>query len=226
MIEDTLNHIHKNFEWLYDNAAVDDKQTFKMICQQKTDGVFQVESDMFKGLVKQIQPKSLEDLAMLVAVGRPGPLSIKANDDLETNRKDPSKRKQYLRNTDDFLDRSSGVILYQEQLMQISVRCFGFNQSQSDSIMRKILGKKKVEQLPMLRRIMIYGMIPGKGPEGWKENEDSPWYDEKWKYGEAIPGGMKFGYTKEEIDKFFNDIQGFASYCFNLGHSLAYQLVA
>ena len=65
----------------------------------------------------------------------------------------------------------------------------------------------------MLRRIMIYGMIPGKGPEGWKENEDSPWYDEKRKYGEAIPGGMKFGYTKEEIDKFFNDIQGFASYC-------------
>lgn len=226
MIEDTLNHIHKNFEWLYENAAVDDKETFKMICKQKTDGMFQIESDMFKGLVKQIQPKTLEDLAMLVAVGRPGPLSIKANDDLETNRKDPSKRKQYLRNINDFLDRSSGVILYQEQLMQISIRCFGFNQSQSDSIMRKILGKKKVEQLPMLRRIMIYGMIPGKGPDGWKENENSPWYDEKGKYGNAIPGGVKLGYTAEEIDQFFNDIQGFASYCFNLGHSLAYGYTA
>ena len=226
MIEDTLNHIHKNFEWLYENAAVDDKKTFRMICEQKTDGMFQIESDMFKGLVKQIQPKTLEDLAMLVAVGRPGPLSIKANDDLEINRKDPSKRKRYLRNTDDFLDRSSGVILYQEQLMQISVRCFGFNQSQSDSIMRKILGKKKVEQLPMLRRIMIYGMIPGKGPDGWKENENSPWYDEKGKYGDAIPGGVKLGYTAEEIDQFFNDIQGFASYCFNLGHSLAYGYTA
>lgn len=88
--------------------------------------------------------------------------------------------------------------------------------------MRKILGKKKVEQLPMLRRMMIWGMIPGKGPAGWKENENSPWYDEEGKYGTAICGGLALGYKREVIETFFTEIQGYASYCFNLGHSLSY----
>lgn len=226
IVEGTLLSIGKDFEWLYNTVTMDDKKAFKMICEGKTEAMFQIESDMMKGLVKNIQPTSIEDLSALVAIGRPGPLSVGVDKDYADWKKHPENIKEYLPNIQDFLVRSHGTIVYQEQLMQISMRCFGFNQAQSDSIMRKILGKKKVEQLPMLRRIMIYGMKSGKGPDGWRENEDSVWYDEDGHYGDPICGGIALGYNKEQIEKFFNDIQGFASYCFNLGHSLAYGYIA
>lgn len=226
IIEGTLTDIGKDFNWLYKTVTMDDKKAFKMICQGKVEGMFQIESDMMKGLVKSIQPTSINDLSALVAIGRPGPLSAGIDKNYAEWKNDPSKVVEFLPNTSDFLERSHGCIVYQEQLMQISMRCFGFNQSQSDSIMRKILGKKKIEQLPMLRRIMIYGMKSGKGPEGWEKDNDAPWYDEDGHYGDPICGGLALGYKKEQIEKFFKDIQGFASYCFNLGHSLAYGYVS
>lgn len=56
-------------------------------------------------------------------------------------------------------------------------------------------------------------MKTGKGPEGWKDNQDICWYDEDGHYGDPIPGGLAMGYNKDDIEKFFKDIQGFASYC-------------
>lgn len=226
IIEDTLTTIGKDFPWLYEMVTMDDKKTFKLIKSGKTDAVFQIESNMMKGLVKSIQPDNINDLSALVAIGRPGPLSIGADKQYAEQKKDPSKAIKYLDNIDDIVARSFGCIIYQEQLMQISMRVCGFNQGQSDSIMRKILGKKKSDMLPMLRRCMIYGMIPGKGPEGWENDDNAPWYDETEHFGPKIPGAVAMGYKAEDVDKFFHDIQGFASYCFNLAHSLCYGYIA
>lgn len=226
MIENTLKSIGKTFEDLYREADITDKDTYDMICRGETDSVFQIESNMMKGLVKSIQPNTLDDLSALVAIGRPGPLSCGTDKQYAEWKKDPSKIKEYLPNISDITARSAGTLIYQEQLMQISIKCFGFNQSQSDSIVRKILGKKKIKQLPMLRRMMIYGMKTGKGPEGWEDNQDMCWYDEDGHYGDPIPGGIAMGYKKDDIEKFFDSIQGFASYCFNLSHSLCYGYIS
>jgi DNA polymerase-3 subunit alpha len=69
IIEGTLLSIDKDFNWLYDTVTMNDKKTFKMIRDLKTDAVFQIESDMMKGLVKDIQPDNIEDLSALVALG-------------------------------------------------------------------------------------------------------------------------------------------------------------
>lgn len=229
LIEDTLKDIGKDFQWLYDTVTMDDKKAFKLLCSGKTEGMFQIESSMMRGLIDNIQPDNIEDLSALVAVGRPGPLSVSADKLYAEWKRSPSKRNEYLPNIKDILDRSYGTIVYQEELMLISKRVCGFDDGQADSIMRKILGKKIEAMLPMLRRCMIYGKVNHEGPEGWDTekhaNDDEPWYDPTGHYGKPIPGAVKMGYKAEDVDQFFHDIQGFASYCFNLSHSLAYGYV-
>lgn len=65
---------------------------------------------------------------------------------------------------------------------------------------------------PMIRRCLIYGKKNIPGPEGWEDDNNAPWYDEKQKYGTEISGALSNGYTVEEVDKFFNDLVGFGSY--------------
>ena len=208
---------------------MNDKKSFAMIRSGKTEGMFQIESNMMKGLVKNIQPDRIEDLAALVAIGRPGPMSVSSDRLYAEWKKDPSKAIQYLPNIEDILARSYGTIIYQEELMQISMRVCGFDQGQSDSIMRKIIGKKKASMLPILRRCMIWGKVNHEGPKDWDKeehkNDSEPWYDPTGHYGAPIPGAVAKGYSVEEVDKFFHDIQGFASYSFNLGHSISYGLL-
>lgn len=66
--------------------------------------------------------------------------------------------------------------------------------------------------MKMLIRCHIYGKKNCEGPEGWETNDNLPWYDPKRKYGGEIEGALKHGYSKDEILKFFRDIEDFASY--------------
>ena len=127
-----------------------------------------------------------------------------------------------IRGCENILDETYGITIYQEQLMHISKKVAGFNDLQADSITRKILGKKKVDMMPMLKRCHIYGKKNCEGPKGWENNDDLPWYDPKSKYGGEIPGGISNGYTKQEILDYFNKIEAFAHYSFNKAHSACY----
>lgn len=69
VLEATLTTLGKDFNWLYEHVKMDDKKAFRMICSGKTEGMFQIESNMMKGLIKNIQPDNIEDLAALVAIG-------------------------------------------------------------------------------------------------------------------------------------------------------------
>lgn len=110
--------------------------------------------------------------------------------------------------------------------MAIGIKAFGFNKNQSDSILRKIIGKKKKDKLEMLRRIVKYGKINKNGPEGWENNPDLPWYDPKEKLGDEICGGMKNGYSESEIDQFWITLMGFADYAFNKSHAFCYSVLS
>ena len=81
--------------------------------------------------------------------------------------------------------------------------------------------------MAMLRRMFIYGKKNVKGPEGWEDNPDLPWYDAGGKhYGDEISGGLAKGYSLDELEKFNNDIQSYASYLFNLSHSVSYSYIS
>ena len=110
--------------------------------------------------------------------------------------------------------------------MQISKRVAGFDDSQADSITRKVLAKKKKALLPMMIRCHIFGKKNCEGPEGWENDDHAPWYDPDAHYGKEIPGGLKNGYTEQEIRAYFDKIMGFASYAFNLSHAATYSYIS
>ena len=132
-----------------------------------------------------------------------------------------------LRGMDEVLKSTYGTTVYQEQTMAIGVEAMGFNMNQADTLIRKTFAKKKLDKMEMLRRIMKYGKIKTNGPKGWHDNPKMPWYDPDGKMGPAIDGGIKYhGYTEEEMDDFWNNIKGCASYLFNKSHAAAYSFIS
>ena len=227
IIKDTLYHINKElkFEDLYDMVDINDKNIYDMICNKKTDAIFQLESDLFKGVINNIQPRSMNDIAAITALCRPGPLGCAMDRMYANRRRGEEEAIPLLRNTESIMEETYSLPVYQEDLMRVSVDALGFNMNQADSLVRKIIGKKKVDQMEMLRRIMKYGKINSNGPEGWEDNPNLPWYDIKHKYGDEIDGGIKRGYTEKEMDDFWNNIQNYASYAFNKSHSFCYSYI-
>ena len=209
----------------YHSVPKDDPKIFDMLCSKKTDAVFQLESDMFKGMIEEIQPRSIADITAITSLGRPGPLTMGAHHNYARGKN--GGEKQYpIHGCEDILDRTYGTIVYQEQLMAISKKVSQFDDTQADSITRKITGKKKVELFPMMKRCHIYGKKNIEGPEGWEKDDAAPWYDPKGKYGGEIKGALANGYTVEELNHYFDEIMGFASYAFNQSHAQSYSLLS
>ena len=155
-------------------------------------------------------------------ISRPGPIKSGMPAAYARRKRGEEEAKEPLKGSWEFVKDTYGVIAYQEQIMKISVKCLGFSVGQSDSIVRKIFAKKKKAQMGMLKRMMIYGKLNGEGPEGWKDNNQMPWYDEDSHYGTEIDGGIKRGYSVAELEWFWNYIEGFADYLFNKSHAACY----
>lgn len=204
---------------------IDDEDTYKLICDKKTDGLFQLESDLFKSTIKEMQPNNINDIGALNAICRPGPLQAHLDEQYNKTKNNDMDLKEPLPGTLDIVKDTYGAIIYQEEVMAISVKVCGFNANQSDSIVRKIIGKKKKDKLAMLRRMMIYGKINQEGPDGWHDNDSLPWYDPNRQYGDEIDGALKHGYTYKQMDDFFNLLMGFAEYCFNKSHAMCYAYI-
>ena len=227
IIQKTLNAIPSisDFDDLYRQADIEDKKVWKYIADKNTDGVFQVESGMMKGIIDRIQPTCFADLGAICAIGRPGPISIGLDKKYADVKNGKEEMTYPIRGCEDILDETFGNPVYQEQLMFISKKISGFDDMQADSITRKVLGKKKVEMFPMMKRCHVFGKKNCEGPEGWETDDNAPWYDPKGKYGKEIPGALVNGYTKEEVLDYFDKIEGFAKYCFNRAHSSCYAYI-
>ena len=229
LVQKTLEAVDPNLDFnKFINALdMEDSSVFAMLTDKKTDGVFQLESDMFKGLVSSIKPTGLSDITAITSLGRPGPLSCGMPQQYAKRKNGEEEAVPLLRGMDDILKETFGNVVYQEQCMQIGVKAFGFNGNQSDSILRKIIAKKKKDKLEMLRRMIKYGKVNTEGPEGWHDNPDLPWYDPNGnQYGDPISGGLVNGYTEAEIDDFFSKLMEFASYCFNKSHAATYSALS
>ena len=211
---------------LYKKVDVNDGSVFDMVCEKKTDAVFQFESNLFKGVIDDIQPTGINDAIAITALCRPGPLKAGMPAAYARRKRGEEDATEPLPGTWDFVKKTYGCICYQEQIMKISVQVAGFNTNQSDSIVRKIFAKKKKDKMEMLRRMFFYGKVSAEGPEGWEADSKAPWYDPKEKQGTPIKGACNNGYSEEQMTKFWNDIEGFADYLFNASHAAAYSYIS
>lgn len=227
IIKKCLNNIDSDmtFNDLYDAIDINDSKIYKYLADKHTDAVFQLESNMMKGIIGDIKPTGFEDIVVINSVGRPGPLAANMPQDYAA-RKNGKQDIQYpIKGCEDILKSTLGTIPYQEQLMAISKKIAGFDDMQADSLTRKTVAKKKVAMMPMLIRCHIYGKKNCEGPEGWEDDMNAPWYDPKGKYGGEIEGAVNRGYTPDEVLHYFNVIEKFSSYCFNRSHAACYSYI-
>jgi len=142
------------------NIPMDDAKTFKLLQEVRTRAVFQLESRGMSDLVKRLQPDHFDDLVALVALFRPGPLQSGMVDDFVARKHDTNKADiDYLHpDLTTVLEPTYGVILYQEQVMQIAQVLAGYTLGGAD-LLRRAMGKKKPEEMAKQREIFISGAM-------------------------------------------------------------------
>jgi len=138
--------------------SLDDKEAFDLLKAYQTTAVFQLESRGMKDLIKRLQPDCFEDIVALVALFRPGPLQSGMVDDF-INRKHGRARVEYPHpDLEPILKPTYGVILYQEQVMQIAQVLAGYTLGGAD-LLRRAMGKKKPEEMAKQRVIFTEGAL-------------------------------------------------------------------
>lgn len=158
VIGDAITHIKENRgeELIIETIPLEDAQTCAMLSAGDTSGVFQMESGGMTNLVKDLKPERFDDLIPLVALYRPGPLGSGMVSDFIEGRHG-KKTVTYLHPLlEPILKDTFGVILYQEQVMQIASVLAGFTLGQAD-LLRRAMGKKKHEVLAAQRENFLKG---------------------------------------------------------------------
>ena len=180
---------------------------FERMGRGHTAGVFQIESAGMTATIKGMQPKEYRQVVALIALYRPGPLGAGMVTSYinRMNGKEPVAF--YDDRLSDILDETYGTMVYQEQVMQISMKMSNFSPGESDSRIRKPVAKKKIK---MLTDQVFH----------WEANgADETIYDH-W-----INGAVENGYKREVAQRIWDDVLEFASYAFNKSHSAGYAIL-
>ena len=184
------------------NIDYDDPATYEMLTRGETEGIFQLESTGMTQVLMSMRPKNLEDVIALISLYRPGPM-----DSIPTylrNRKDPSKVVYQTPQMAHIVDVTNGVVIYQEQVMQICRELAGFSFGQADNV-RRAMSKKKLKVMEAEREHFVHGCTePGK----------------------ECAGCVKNGIPESVANQIYDDMISFASYAFNKSHAACYAYVA
>ena len=158
VISDAVKNIKENtgIDIDVNNLPLDDKKTSEMLCNGDTCGVFQMESAGMTKLVKDLQPEEFSDLIPLVALYRPGPLGSGMVTDFVSGRHGKKEVVYMHPLLEPILKETFGVVLYQEQVMQIVQVLAGFTLGQAD-ILRRAMGKKKHDVLMAQKENFLIG---------------------------------------------------------------------
>jgi len=158
VIKNTVNLIErrKGIKIDIDSIPLDDSDVYSFLASGKTDGVFQMESYLFKSLNKRLKPEVFNDLIAMLALGRPGPLGSNIVDDFIEVRHG-NKEAEYLHpSLKPILKETFGIILYQEQVMEIASELGGYTLGEAD-LLRRGMGKKKLELVAAEREKFVAG---------------------------------------------------------------------
>ena len=201
VIEDAQREIRK-LEPDFDVSKVpdDDPETFAMLAEGKTQGVFQLESAGITGVCVNMRPTSIEDMTAIVALYRPGPM-----DSIPTfiaNKMDPRKIRYKTPLLEPILKVTYGCIVYQEQVIEIFRSLGGYTMGQADNI-RRAISKKKMKVIEAERKVFVYG-DPAQG----------------------ITGCMGHGVPETVAQSIYDEIVDFANYAFNKAHAVCYAVVS
>ena len=149
-----VKKIDKNFD--IEKISYEDQKVFELLSSGNTVGLFQVESAGMREALVQMKPNHIEDIIALVALYRPGPMSnIPTYNDCKHGRQTPDYLHPLL---EDILKPTYGVIIYQEQVMQIAQKLSGFTAGQAD-LLRRAMGKKKRAELEKQKQGFIAGAV-------------------------------------------------------------------
>lgn len=205
----TLTDIKKTLDYIYEDTGkriefgqeCDDAAAYQLISDGDTDAVFQLEQGGMKRFMKQLQPTCLEDLIAGISLYRPGPMDFIPT--YLKNKSDPEHITYLTPLLKPILGNSYGVIIYQEQVMQIFQNLAGYSLGQAD-LVRRAMAKKKRAELMAQRDKFIYGDIDKGG---------------------NITGCQAHGIPPEVSAELFKEMESFASYAFNKSHAAAYAVV-
>ena len=207
VIRDAVNLIEKNHGIKIDFSngfTYDDPKVLDMFAKAETLGIFQFESPGMRAFLKELKPNVFEDLIAANSLFRPGPMN-QIPTFIECKH-DPSKIKYIHPKLENILDKTYGCIVYQEQVMQIVRDLGGYTLGRAD-LVRRAMGKKKMNVMEQERKNFIYGQVD--------ENNNI-----------IIPGAIRNGVDEKSAEKIFSLMIDFANYAFNKSHSAAYAVVA
>ncbi len=205
VMSDAVRMIKENrgIEIDLDNINMEDKNVYKMIGEGKTAGVFQLESPGMTSFMKELKPDCLEDIIAGISLYRPGPMAeIPRYIEGKKNKDSVHYETPEL---ESILDVTYGVMVYQEQVMEIVRKLGGYSLGRSDMV-RRAMSKKKHSVMEQERKNFIYGVVDDKG-------------------NVEVPGCLRNGIKEEAANKIFDSMMDFASYAFNKSHAAAYAVV-
>ena len=127
-----------------DNLALDDRKTYELLIRGDTDGIFQLESSGMKDILTRMKPDCIEDVIALIALYRPGPMENVP--EFIARKQGKTKISYETPELEAILKETYGVIVYQEQVMQIAVAIGGYTLSEADTL-RKVMSKKKTDEM-------------------------------------------------------------------------------
>ncbi len=158
VISDALDHIEKTTgeRIPIEQVPQDDPATFRMLSAGDTDGVFQLDSAGMKALVKQLKPDCFDDIVALLALYRPGPMKAGLHTEYARRKHGLSRVTYPHEDLKDILGGTYGLLIYQEQVQKIAQKVAGFSLGEADLI-RKAIGKKKLDQMAKLKEQFIAG---------------------------------------------------------------------
>ncbi|MFA7283377.1 MAG: DNA polymerase III subunit alpha [Candidatus Omnitrophota bacterium] len=160
VIDETLKLIAQNrkIDIRIEDLPLDDRKTYELLASSHTIGIFQVESSGMRDLLKKLIPERFEDLIALLALYRPGPIGSGMLDDFMKRKHGLTPIKYEHPRLEPILKETYGIMVYQEQIMQVASTLAGFSLAQAD-ILRKAMGKKIPEVMEKERKNFINGCI-------------------------------------------------------------------
>ena len=205
VIQDTIDLVKKNqdIDVKFDEK-MNDPKVYKLWQNGESVGIFQFESQGMTNFMKELKPDCLEDIIAGVSLYRPGPMDQIPR--YIANKKDPEHAYYTHPALKPILEVTYGCMVYQEQVMQIVRDLAGYSLGRAD-LVRRAMGKKKLDVMAKEREVFIHGQVDENG-------------------NIVVPGCVRNGIDEASANKIFDEMAEFAKYAFNKSHAAAYAVVS
>lgn len=205
VIQDTINLVKqgRGIDVEFDKEMADPK-VYKLWQQGKSCGIFQFESQGMTNFMKELKPDCLEDIIAGVSLYRPGPMDQIPR--YIRGKQNPGHNEYTHPSLEPILNVTYGCMVYQEQVMQIVRDLAGYSLGRAD-LVRRAMGKKKLDVMAKEREVFINGQVDENG-------------------NVIVPGCVRNGIDAESANKIFDEMAEFAKYAFNKSHAACYAVVA